>query len=489
MKKQPFLTSFPLVVFATAKRKIQAALCSQRKRVLRESISGYALLFESVLSPDFLEGIDPTQRQRSFGHIPVFWAWLAQILEGNASCSKALGLIQSWYQASGLPAPTGGTSGYCMARVNLQEDFLEQIAHRITNTLGQRIGSVDRWHGLTLKAIDGSSVQLMDTEANQKAYPQPSSQKQGCGFPVMGIHGVVNLSHGGWEGFVTCDSRRHDARAAAHLLKHVEEGDLLLADRAYCSYELIARATQERKAHVLMRLHQARHRKLDWRRGKRISPTERLVTWKKPKRRSGRSELTDAQWDELPDEITLRYIKVGYENRAGEKSVLVVVTDLLDPQKYEATELADLYARRWEIELKLRDVKTTLGMEFFAVRTPDMAHKTLQMMIIAYNIMRVPMQQAAHQAGKLVAHMSFKGTLDLVTSSHESFRQFAYKPRKRRLHYHALIELCATKTLDIKPFRHEPRARKRRPKNYQLLTKPRHVFQENPHRESHRKAS
>ena len=179
MKKQPFLTSFPLVVFATAKRKIQAALCSQRKRVLRESISGYALLFESVLSPDFLEGIDPTRRQRSFGHIPVFWAWLAQILEGNASCSKALGLIQSWYQASGLPAPTGGASGYCMGRVNLHEDFLEQIAHRITNTLGQRIGSVDRWHGLTLKAIDGSSVQLMDTEANQKAYPQPSSQKQG----------------------------------------------------------------------------------------------------------------------------------------------------------------------------------------------------------------------------------------------------------------------------------------------------------------------
>ena len=112
MKKQPFLTSFPLAVFATAKRKVHAALRSQRERVLRESISGYALLFESVLPADFLEGIDPTKRQRSSGHIPVFWAWLAQILEANASCSKALGLIQSWYQASGLAAPTGGTSGW-----------------------------------------------------------------------------------------------------------------------------------------------------------------------------------------------------------------------------------------------------------------------------------------------------------------------------------------------------------------------------------------
>ena len=315
MKKQAFLTSFPLAVFATARRRIQAALRAERAQLLRHSISGYALLFESVLPAGFLEGIDPTKRQRHFGHIPVFWAWLGQILEANASCSKALTLIQAWYQASGLAAPTGGTSGYCMARAGLREDFLDQIGHRISNTLSQRIGPIDTWHGLTLKAIDGSSVQLMDTSANQEIYPQPSSQKDGCGFPVMGIHGVLNLSHGGWEGFVTCNSRRHDAHAATRLLKHVEQGELLLADRAYCSYELIARVTTERRAHVLMRLHQARHRKLDWRRGKKISPIERLVTWKKPKRRTGRSELTDAQWDELPDEITLRYIKLGYENR------------------------------------------------------------------------------------------------------------------------------------------------------------------------------
>jgi len=129
-EKQPFLTSFPLAVFATAKRRIQAALRAQRERVLRKSISGYPLLFESVLPPDFLEEIAPTRRQRSFGHIPVFCDWLAQILEANASCSKAPGLIQSWYHASGLTAPTGGTSGYCMAGVSLREDFLEQVAHQ-----------------------------------------------------------------------------------------------------------------------------------------------------------------------------------------------------------------------------------------------------------------------------------------------------------------------------------------------------------------------
>ena len=118
-----------------------------------------------------------------------------------------------------------------------------------------------------------------------------------------------------------------------------------------------------------------------------------------------------------------------------------------------------------------------------------MAHKTLQMMIIAYNLMRTLMQQAAHEADEPVHHMSFKGTLDLVTSSHETFRIFAHKPRKRRAHYNALIELCATKTIDIRPFRQEPRVRKRRPKNYQLLTESRHLFQEISHREGYRKAA
>jgi hypothetical protein len=486
--KQPLLTDFPRTVFATARRRLQAALRRSRQLLLDRSLSGYAVLFESLIPPGFLAGIDTTKRQRFFGQIPVFWAWLAQIFEANASCSKALGLIQSWHQANATPAPEGDTSGYCQGRIRLGEEFLKQVCGRITGSLRQAIKPVDLWQGMVIKAIDGSSVQLMDTPENQAAYPQPSGQKPGCGFPVMGIVGVVNLSHGGWEGFETCGWRKHDARMAPRLLNHIEPDDLLLADRAFCSYEFIARLVG-RGAHVLMRLHQARHRKLDWRRGTKLSPIERLVTWKKPVYQPPTSELSAKEWADLPGEMTLRYIKLGFENRAGEKRDLVVVTDLLDPIKHDAVELSCLYARRWEIEVKLRDVKTTLGMERFAVKTPEMAHKTLWMMIIAYNLMRATMQQAAQAAGLPVWHMSFKATLDLVTSSHEGFRSFAGKPRKLGLRQHKFIELCATKLLDIRPFRREPRAVKRRPKNYQLLTRPRHVFQEIPHREGYRKAA
>lgn len=488
MTKQLNLTGFPRTLFATAKRRFQAVIQRARRSVLNRSLSGYALLFEEVLPGEFMEWIDPTRRQRSFGHVPVFWAWLAQILEANASCQRALGLIQAWNQSCGLPVPASDTSSYCQARGRMELEFLEQISGRVGDMLGSRVTQPERWNGLVLKAIDGSSMQLMDTPENQRAYPQPSSQKPGCGFPVMGIHGVLNLSHGGWEGFVTCDARVHDARVAPCLLKHLEEGDLLLADRAYCSYELIARVL-DRGGHVLMRLHQARHRKLDWRRGKRLSSFERLVTWSKPPKQPATSSLTPAEWEAMPEELNLRYIRMGTEDRQGAKRKMIVVTTLTDAKRYDGTELFCLYAQRWDIELKLRDIKTTLGMERLAVQSPEMARKTLWMMMIAYNLLRILMQQAAFIADKPIRNMSFKASLDLVRSVHESFRPLAGRPRLRASHRQAILEICATKTIDERPFRSEPRAVKRRPKSYAYLTSPRHLYEEIPHRENYRKCA
>ena len=482
MNKQPVLTGFPHTVFATAKRRAQAAIRIARKRLISDSLSGYSLIFERVLPAAFLNQIDPTKRQRSFGHLPVFWAWIGQILEANASCTKGLSLIQSWCRVLGLPVPKSDTSAYCRARKRIKDSFFVQIDQQINRVLQSRIQPQDSWRGHILKAIDGTKVTLDDTAKNQETYPHHSSQKEGCGFPIMGIVGMVNLSHGGVEGFETCGYQKHDARVAPRLLKHIEQKDLILGDRAFCSYEFIMRVTTERKAHVIMRLHQARHRKLDWRKGKKISPIERLVTWRKPAKQPAGSELDEEQWEDLPPEMTLRYIKMGYENRAGEKAALVVVTDLLDPVAYPAEEVADLYMERWQIEVKFRDLKTTMKMEHFAVKSPEMAHKTLKMMVIAYNLLRATMQESAHKAGKKVHEMSVKATLCSLTSSHESFRAVMGKPRLRNKLYYQLLDTCAEHLLEIRPFRREPRAIKRRPKNYQLLTAHRRVFEEVQHR-------
>ena len=406
-----------------------------------------------------------------------------QILEANASCSRALGLLQSWYQSAGIPVPQGDTSSYCQARKRLPDVLLDQVSDRVLAHLDSHTCESDLWHGLRLKAIDGSSFQLFDTAENQTIYPQMSSQKEGCGFPVMGIVGVCDLSHGGWTGVETYAGQKHDARVAPSLLKYLDSGDLLLADRAFSSYEFIARL-QAKGVHCVVRLHQMRFKKLDWRCGKKLSPIDRLVTWSKPVKKSAASNLTDEQWADLPDTLTLRYTKVGYENRNGEKAALVVVSTLLDPHAYDGTDISDLYMRRWEIEVKLRDLKTTLRMEKFAVRSPEMAHKTLKMLFIAYNLIRTTMQHGAHLREKPVHEMSVKGTIDLLTADLSHFKELSRKPRKLREARFNMFELCATKILDIRPFRSEPRAVKQRPKGYQYLTASRHIFRESDTRSS-----
>jgi Transposase DDE domain len=487
-QKAPFLAGFSKHLYGRAKRSAQERMRQLRQSALRQSPGGYGLLFEKVLAPEFLVSIDPTKRNRHFGHIPVFWAWIGQILEQNASCSRGLALIQAWCTGAKIAGPKGDTSAYCQARMRLSDTFLGNVLGSIEGKLRRNVRPEDRWHGMVLKAFDGSSAKLMDTVENQMAYPQPSGQKPGCGFPVMGMVGVLNLSHGGWEGFTTGSWKEHDVRAAQRLLRYVEKGDLILADRAFCSYELIARI-QERGGECLMRLHQGRHRKLDWRRGRKLSKFERLVTWQKPLKQPAGSDLSPAEWAELPAEITLRYIKKRIRDRSGEKRTLVVVTTLLEPAEHDGQEIIELYAVRWQIELKFRDVKTILQMECLEVKSPEMAHKTLLMMMIAYNLLRSLMQHAAFEAGKPIAEMSFKGILDIAISSDALFAGMHSQPRNRDDVRKKMIAACATKVIDIRPFRQEPRAVKRRPKPYQLLTSERHIFPEIPHKENYRKSA
>ena len=485
VKKQPLLTDFPSTVFATAKRRLQAAIRQSKALLLRRSLSGYAVIFEDWISSDFLESIDPTQRQRNFGHIPLFWAWMAQILEGNASCHKAVSWLQAWSQAHGLPVPSSDTSSYCKARSRIRMSFLQSVHAKVLRTLRSGIDEENRWKGLNLKAIDGTSVTLMDTPANQKLYPQSSKQKPGCGFPTMGIVGLLDLGHGGLEHVVTCPWKQHDTKAASAIVPFLCKGDLLLADRAFSSFELIAKC-QEQGAHVLIRLHQARHKYLDWRKGKRLGKHQRLVTWTRP-RRPARSSLSAQEWEQLPEKMELRLIKTLFKDRAGKTKELIVVTTLTDHLAHDGMELANLYARRWDIELKFRDLKTTLKLETLSVKSPDLAHKTLLMSIIAINLLRGLMQKAATLAQKPVWQMSFKGCLDLVTASHEGFRNHAGRRIKKAAAFSDLLILCAEKIIDLRPNRHEPRALKRRPKNYQLLTKPRSIFREIPHRSAYKK--
>ena len=191
------MTGFPTTLFGSKKRSIQDNIRAQRQKLAASGLSDFALLFQSFLPAVFLNNISVNQRQRIYTETVVFWAWLAQVLLFNASCFKAISLIRSWCVANGLQAPAADTGAYCQARKRLRLTFLQDIFSRVSEVLNRRIRPQDRWKGMVVKSIDGSSVQLMDTPENQKAYPQPTTQKKGCGFPVMGVSGVLNHANGG----------------------------------------------------------------------------------------------------------------------------------------------------------------------------------------------------------------------------------------------------------------------------------------------------
>lgn len=489
--KQRNLPGLPSTIFATAKRQAQVRIRKIQNQLRESSACGYAELFKKVLPAQTLSKIDPTIRHRHYGALPLLWAWIAQIIEVNASCSKAVANIQSWSHQLGIKPPASDTSGYCKARQRLSQEFLENVHRHLVTTLNQRVKRADQWHGHLVKAFDGTSVTLIDTDANQSVYPQHGSQKPGCGFPIMGMVGLVDLSHGGVIAFETCTYKKHDLFATAKMVPLIQKGDVVLADRAFCSYELIARLTHERQGHIVMRLHQGRARKLDWSKGKKLGPHQRLVIWKKPTTPPPGSELTQTQWKALPAEMTLRYLKVKAEDRAGNIKEMIIVTDLLDPKNYPMSEIAELYHERWDIELKFRELKTTLKMEEFRVKSPEMAQKTLCVMMIAYNLLRLQMQEAAHLTGGKVRGISFEGVRQVVTSWQERFRfgrdrsQAANASARR-----GFLARCCEQLLTLRPGRREPRALKRRPKNYQLLTSHRSTFQEVLHRETfYRKTS
>jgi len=468
--KNPFLTGFPTTLFGSAKHTLQEKISKKREELAASGLSDLALLFQSHLPAIFLSEISHNNRKRVYTEVVVFWAWLAQVLLFNASCDKAVSLIRGWCIAQKKGAPSPGNGAYCQARKRLRLEFLQTIFIHITQTLNRSIEPQNLWKGLIVKSIDGSSVQLMDTPENQKKYPQPNTQKKGCGFPVMGVAGVLNHAHGGWEGYVVAPPTEHDHKTAHRLLKYFKKGDLALADTAYSSFELIT-TLQLKEVDALMPLHQAR--KIDFRKGQKIGKNERLMTWVKPKNQPPKSTLTKEQWEQLPATLVIRVIRFWYKNKEGKQCRKHLVTTLLDTDKYGWEELVILYLERWDIELRFRDVKTTMGFEALNVKTPEMAHKALAMAMIGCNLIKTVSQEAASLAGKSIRNISFKGALDEINSNSPNFRSRTNQHNKCQELYKELIALVAERSLNIRPLRYEPRAIKKRPKPFPRLTVPR----------------
>jgi hypothetical protein len=405
----------------------------------------------------------------------TFWGFLTQVLSEDASCAKAVARIQQWCRQLKLPVPSANTTSFVEARQRLPESMLEGIHQEVYDELERHSSKEDRWRGHVVKAVDATSAQMPDTEANQAEYSQPSGQAPGCGFPVVQLIGLLNLIHGGWEEFVESDLKVHEHRGFNLLFPYIGESEVLVNDRAYTSYETTARLLQQ-GSHLIGRCHQ--RRKLDFRKGRWLGPDERLQTWEKPVSQPAGSNLSKEQWDRLPGKIEVRIIRVKGPGRDGKQTTIYIATTLLDPVKYPVDEVASLFFHRWEIEVRFRDIKTTMGMEMLRTKSPDMIRKEIMMHMIAYNALRLLMLKAGKTHGMNFRRLSFKGTLQVLHSSMSGFAGVWKKRWFRRQEKANLLERIAERPVPDRPGRNEPRKVKRRPKQHGLLQKPRRQHRE-----------
>lgn len=398
--------------------------------------------------------------------------FLSQMISDDHSCDEAVERLQKYRHDQGLPSVSPGTGGYCEARQRLPEELIWKLARRTGRDIHDRSKRSWLFHGRPVKIVDGSTVVMPDTRENQQAYPQPSTQAPGVGFPMARILVIFSLAVGTVLDAAVGPYRGKQTSELA-LLRQVignfQAGDIVLADRFYCSFWLIA-ALQARGVDVVVRLHQART--ADFRRGRRLGHEDHIVTW--PRRLEVPKWMGRDEYDTMPRELEVRELRIRVRDKTKRVREMVIATTLLDCEIYSGDELRGLYRERWHAELDLRSLKTVMQMEMLRTKTPEMVRKEIGMYFLAYNLIRGTMAEAARVEQIEPRSLSFKGALHTVRAFEESH---LYEATRIAADLPRLTELIGKKRVGDRPDRYEPRAVKRRPKPHPLLRMPRREAQ------------
>jgi hypothetical protein len=414
-------------------------------------------------------------RERLYGPLTTVVLFIEQVLGADHSCQDAVARGLSARVAQGQAPCSLNTGPYCKARVRLALGLIERLGREIAARLCAAQPAPWLWRGRNVKLVDGTTVSMPDTEANQRAFPQSREQKPGLGFPLARLLGIVSLSCGAVLEWASgpCEGKNTGETALLwSLMDRLAPGDVVVADRYFAGYFGIARL-REQGVDVLIRQHQRRH--TDFRRGRRLGKRDHVVSWARPQRPSWMDEATYAS---MPESMVMREVRVGD---------LTLVSTLLDAKEVTKAELVDLYGKRWQIELDFRAIKTVMQMDVLRCKSPDMVRKEIAVHLLAYNLVRTVMAQAACLAHLLPRQLSFKATLQVLNAFEENLR---HCPRARLTTRHAIVlGSIAQLVLPVRPHRVEPRAVKRRPKTHPLLTKPRRVWRERLRRQQQRYAT
>jgi hypothetical protein len=467
--------------FPAFRPRLAACRHGATQQVQQATLAQLEHYLQGIFPPHLLsqEEAGSHSRDRIFNLRLTLECFLWQLLKPKTACREVVRQVQALFRLAGRGEVDESTSAYCQARKSLPRERIEQLLGVSTHEAERRVGSGGQINGRSVKVVDASSAQAPDTRANQKRYPQSAEQKPGCGFPVLKFLLLFSLNSGAVLNVVMGSLHNHDLRLLRRLQEELRAGDILLGDRAYGEYTTLADLPL-RGVDVVARLHQ--RRKVDFRRARRLARQDGWFVWQKGSTRS--RLLTTAQWNRLPAEITVRIIRFTATIRGFRHRRITLVTTLLDPKLYPAEQLIGLYARRWRLELCLRDLKTTLGMEQLRCKTPDLVEKELLIYLLGHNLIRCLMAAAVARHQVDLERVSFKGSVDAL----RQYSAAIATARNRKLRDALWDDLLLNLARDLVPYRPnriEPRALKRRPKNFGWLTKPRHQFKESLHRNRH----
>lgn len=400
----------------------------------------------------------------------TLWAFLSQALfkEEQRSCLAAVARVIVVLVALGKRPCSDDSGAYCRARAKLPAPILRRLTVQVADGCEQHVPDEWLWKGRHVHLVDGSTISMPDTPANQAEYPQPTTQEPGLGFPMarlvvllsLATAMVKDLAIGPYAGKETGETA-----LLRELLERFKSGDIMLADRYFCSYFMMA-LLLERGVDLVARLHQART--ADFRRGTRLGPGDHLVEWQRPAKPEWMDQET---YDRMPASIRVREVEVQVHQPGFRVDTFVVVTTLTDADQYSRDDLAELYHQRWLAELDIRTIKCTLGLDVLRCRSPEMVRRELWTGLLAYNLIRQTMLQAALQAGRSPRQLSFTAALQKIAASWTTILVCQDATVLLLIEIH--LGDLATHRVGDRPDRVEPRAKKRRPKPHRLLTQPR----------------
>ena len=394
--------------------RFQQQVSFLRHQFLQDGELPFSNVLSAKLISQALTAIGFCWLDRIYSPLVTLWVFLGQVLCADHSCRAAVARLIAHRVSRGQSPCSAETGAYCQARKRLPEEFFSEVARQTGRALEASVDPEWLWKQRRVYVFDGSSVSMPDTPENQHAYPQPDTQKPGLGFPLARIAAVFSLACGAVLDVGICryaGKGQSELGMLRTLWNMFLPGDVMLADRLMCAWTEMVMLKQ-RGVDCVCRF--TSHRNADFRRGTRLGPGDHIVQWPKPTK--PRSIDRDT-YDALPEFLMVRELRVRVEQPGFRTTTLVIATTLLDAEEFTKDDLAQLYRARWNAELDLRSLKQTLQMDILRCKTPELVRKEIWTHILAYNLIRTIMAQAATKHGINPRSISFKGAVQTLRPS------------------------------------------------------------------------